>query len=147
MRTTRLAHAFVDHFPDRLDPGVLYVSIPFASVAHLCCCGCGSEVVTPLGREEWHLTFDGESISLHPSIGNWGFTCHSHYWIHRNQVRWVPSRPVKQPRVPGTGSGERGGHEPLAVGTAAPGRLEWPAEPAARHLAGRLLSRLTGRRR
>lgn len=90
MRTTRLTHEFVDHFPDALDDGVLYVSLPFASVAHRCCCGCGNEVVTPLTPYDWQVTFDGESISLAPSIGNWSFACESHYWIKRGHVRWAP---------------------------------------------------------
>ncbi|WP_078652904.1 DUF6527 family protein [Streptomyces sp. NRRL F-525] len=89
MTTARLAHTFVDCFPDQLEPGTVYVSIPYATVAHLCCCGCGNEAVTPLGRAEWKLTFDGESISLHPSIGNWSFPCRSHYWIRNNTVHWA----------------------------------------------------------
>ncbi len=28
-------------------------------------------------------------MTLHPSIGNWGFPCRSHYLIRRNQVVWV----------------------------------------------------------
>ena len=35
------------------------------------------------------LTFDGETVSLHPSIGNWGLACRSHYWIEKNKVRWA----------------------------------------------------------
>jgi hypothetical protein len=90
MRAARLTHEFVDHFPDVLAEGVLYVSLPFASVAHLCCCGCGNEVVTPLTPHDWQLAFDGETISLTPSIGNWSFGCQSHYWVTRGQVRWAP---------------------------------------------------------
>jgi len=90
MRTARLTHEFVDHFPDALDSGVLYVSLPFASVAHLCCCGCGNEVVTPLTPHDWQLQFDGESVSLMPSIGNWSFECQSHYWVTNGMVRWAP---------------------------------------------------------
>jgi hypothetical protein len=89
-RTTQLAHEFVDHFPDKLSDGVLYVCLPFASVAHLCCCGCGNEVITPLKPERWHLMFDGETISLRPSVGNWNFDCQSHYWIEHDMVRWAP---------------------------------------------------------
>ena len=83
-----LDHEFVEYIPDSLEDGVLYVSIPFATVLHLCCCGCGNEVVTPLDPTDWHLTFDGRSVSLSPSIGNWSFDCQSHYWVTRNQVRW-----------------------------------------------------------
>lgn len=88
MREVRLTHVFVDRFPEHLDQGVVYISVPFALVTHLCCCGCGYEVVTPLAPREWRLTFDGVSVSLHPSIGNWNFPCKSHYWIHNSTVRW-----------------------------------------------------------
>jgi len=59
----------------------------YATAIHRCCCGCGNEVVTPLSPVGWFLTFDGDSISLDPSIGNWNFPCRSHYWITRNKVR------------------------------------------------------------
>ncbi|MGH9616995.1 MAG: DUF6527 family protein [Acidobacteriaceae bacterium] len=59
-----------------------------ATVIHRCCCGCGNEVVTPLSPTDWQFTFDGRSITLYPSIGNWGFECKSHYWIKSNSVQW-----------------------------------------------------------
>lgn len=86
MRT--LEHRFVEHVPEQLEEGVLYVSIPFETVIHKCCCGCGKEVVTPLSPSAWKLTFNGETISLYPSIGNWSFECKSHYWIKKNRVVW-----------------------------------------------------------
>jgi hypothetical protein len=49
----------------------IYISIRFATVGHKCCCGCGREVITPLSPTDWSLTSDGETVSLHPSIGNW----------------------------------------------------------------------------
>lgn len=85
---TSLEHEFVESFPDRMEEGKIYVSIEFALVGHKCCCGCGYEVITPISPAEWQLTFDGESISLHPSIGNWSFDCQSHYWIKNNKVHW-----------------------------------------------------------
>jgi len=60
----------------------------FGTVVHKCCCGCGNEVVTPLSQTDWQLSFDGESISLYPSIGNRNFKCKSHYWIKNNNVIW-----------------------------------------------------------
>jgi Family of unknown function (DUF6527) len=84
-----LRHEFVEYIPDDLKHGTIYVSIPFATVAHKCCCGCGNEVVTPLSPTDWKLTFDGKFISLDPSIGNWSFPCQSHYWIKCNRVRWA----------------------------------------------------------
>ncbi len=88
-RNRLLTHVFVEYIPNHLTGGVIYISIPFATVVHRCCCGCGNEVVTPLGPTDWKLTFDGESISLYPSIGNWNFECKSHYWIIRNKVQWA----------------------------------------------------------
>ena len=85
----RFRHEFVDHIPDQLDEGVLYVSMRFGTIVHRCACGCGQEVVTPLGPAEWRLSYDGKSISLAPSIGNWGFRCRSHYWIKDSNVRWA----------------------------------------------------------
>jgi hypothetical protein len=33
------------------------------------------------------MIFDGETVSLDPSIGNWSFPCRSHYWLERGGVR------------------------------------------------------------
>lgn len=85
-----LRHEFVEHIPADLREGTLYVSIPFATAVHRCCCGCGKEVVTPLTPTDWSLTFDGETVSLDPSIGNWNWPCQSHYWITNSRVRWAP---------------------------------------------------------
>lgn len=83
-----LKHKFVDKMPDTIEEGVIYISIPYETVIHRCCCGCGNEVVTPLSPADWSVTFNGESISLEPSIGNWSFECRSHYWITKNKVIW-----------------------------------------------------------
>ena len=87
MKHTSLMHKFVEYIPDELEEGTIYVSTTFATVAHKCCCGCGEEVVTPLSPTDWKLTYDGEAISLVPSIGNWSLPCRSHYWIVSNSVR------------------------------------------------------------
>jgi len=88
--TNVLKHEFVEYIPSELREGTVYVSIPFATVVHKCCCGCGREVVTPLSPTDWELTFDGRSISLYPSIGNWDYPCRSHYWIKYDIVEWAP---------------------------------------------------------
>ena len=85
-----LAHEFVEFIPDVLREDTLYISVQYATVVHKCCCGCGHEVVTPLSPTDWTLIYDGRSISLDPSIGNWGFECQSHYWIRGSRVRWAP---------------------------------------------------------
>ncbi len=85
-----LTHEFVEFIPDDLKERTIYVSIRFATATHKCFCGCGKEVVTPLSPTDWKLIFDGKTISLDPSIGNWNFACRSHYWIRRNTVEWAP---------------------------------------------------------
>ncbi|WP_397469451.1 DUF6527 family protein [Pseudonocardia charpentierae] len=61
----------------------------YATAVHLCACGCGFKVVTPLGRGGWRLTFDG-AVSLHPSVGNGQSRCRSHYVVRRNVIDWFP---------------------------------------------------------
>ena len=87
-RVDELAPEFVQYIPQRPAPGVLYISRRYATALHLCCCGCGSEVVTPLNPAKWRLNEDGGAVSLSPSVGNWSLPCQSHYWIVGNRVRW-----------------------------------------------------------
>lgn len=88
-RINQLCPEFVDFIPERLVQGVIYISRRYSTAAHLCCCGCGREVVTPLNPAKWQLTENGRGISLHPSVGNWSFPCQSHYWINGNRVLWA----------------------------------------------------------
>lgn len=88
-RHVRLEHRFVQYIPEQLEPGIIYISMEYSTAAHGCCCGCGEQVITPFTPTDWKLTFDGESISLRPSIGNWNFPCRSHYWIVNNRVEWA----------------------------------------------------------
>ena|SRR5438270_268614 len=85
-----LTHEFVRAIPEELRDRTVYVSIEFGTVAHKCSCGCGNEVVTPLTPTDWKLIFDGETVSLDPSVGSWNLPCQSHYWIQRNRVHWSP---------------------------------------------------------
>lgn len=79
---------FVEFAPPTLSPGVLYISERFKTALHLCPCGCGEKVVTPLSPARWQLIRDGDIVSLQPSIGNWDYACRSHYFIRRNQIVW-----------------------------------------------------------
>lgn len=83
-----MQHKFVDYIPEEVSEGILYVSMEFGTAVHKCCCGCGREVVTPITPTDWQLAFNGESITLHPSIGNWSFECQSHYFIRNNEIKW-----------------------------------------------------------
>ncbi|SCD42165.1 DUF6527 family protein [Streptomyces sp. OspMP-M43] len=79
---------FVESFPAAMEQEVLYVSIAYNTCGHLCCCGCGQEVITPLSPAQWSFTYDGENVSLTPSVGNWALSCQSHYWIRKGKVQW-----------------------------------------------------------
>jgi len=46
-------------------------------------------VVTNLSPNGWQLIYDGQTVSLYPSIGNWNFKCRSHYWITHDTVQWA----------------------------------------------------------
>ena len=86
MKVIKYNHTFVDSIPISLQKGVIYVCIKHKNVAHLCACGCNHRIDTPLDPEEWKLTYDGEKISLWPSIGNWDVPCRSHYFITRDKA-------------------------------------------------------------
>ncbi len=88
-RRTTVRHQFTEIIPDTLQDGIVYISIRYATAMHLCCCGCGLEVVTPLNSAKWRLTERAGTVTLAPSIGNWTFSCKSHYWITGNNVRWA----------------------------------------------------------
>lgn len=88
-KVSALRPEFVEFIPAKGEPGVIYVSERFRTAMHLCCCGCGLEVITPLNPAKWSLSKQGGQVSLSPSIGNWSFPCRSHYWIERGRVRWA----------------------------------------------------------
>lgn len=86
----------VKYMPKQLKPGILYASEEFGIAVHLCPCGCGSKVRTPLGPTEWVLEKGANGPTLYPSIGNWQFPCQSHYWITDGRVVWAPKWAIKQ---------------------------------------------------
>ena len=86
-----MQHRFVEFIPENLQEGILYISMEYCTAIHLCVCGCCNKVVTPIAPTDWKLTFDGKSITLYPSIGNWSFDCQSHYWIKKGKVEWSVS--------------------------------------------------------
>lgn len=132
----RFTHRFVEYIPDRPEPGVLYVSTSYATVVHRCACGCGNKVVTPLSPADWKLTFDGESITLYPSVGNYSYPCRSHYWIRGDLAQWVTPRVYTSP-------------PPERTRVATPGQAVPDATPEAGARAGRrrLIRLLDGLRR
>ena len=81
---------FVDLIPSTLENNVFYICIKCDVVVHLCACGCNNKVVTPIDKHfGWILNYDGESISLFPSIGNYNFECKSHYYVKNSKIVWL----------------------------------------------------------
>lgn len=95
-RRTHLNHRYVEFIPKDLDEGVLYISSRFRTASHLCCCGCGQKVATPLNSSKWKLADHGDTVSLAPSIGLGTLPCRSHYWIRRSSVDWCPDMTAAQ---------------------------------------------------
>ena len=82
----------IPHLPE-MEEGTLYVSMRFATLSHLCPCGCGRLVDVTLDPATRSLTYDGEYLTLRPSIGV-KFACRSHYSIVRNAIIWY--RPISE---------------------------------------------------
>ena len=89
MRMKTFKTEIVHRVPETLQPDVLYVCFDCNVVVHLCACGCGEKVILPIDPDFWRIEYDGETISLYPSIGNFQFACKSHYWIRKNNVVWA----------------------------------------------------------
>lgn len=79
----------VEVMPQKLESGILYVSREFETAHHLCACGCGHKVRTPLSPAEWQVQETPQGVTLHPSIGSWQLPCKSHYLIRRGKVVWA----------------------------------------------------------
>ena len=90
MKLRQITPEFVDEIPRELEPGKLYVCCRYRAVKHLCACGCGAAINTPLHPTAWTLICNGVSVSLWPSIGNWSENCQSHYWIRNSKIQWAP---------------------------------------------------------
>ncbi|WP_052362693.1 DUF6527 family protein [Falsirhodobacter sp. alg1] len=88
MKVDRLKTAFVKEIPESLEPGILYLALDFDAMAHLCACGCGREVSTPISPTDWKITWNGVGMSVRPSIGNGSLACRSHYVIEGGRINW-----------------------------------------------------------
>lgn len=75
--------------PNEIEDDVLYISIEYDVAKHKCPCGCRDVIVTSLSPARWRLIYDGETVSLKPSIGNWTHKCRSHYYITNDRVEWL----------------------------------------------------------
>lgn len=93
---------FVDEIPDKIGEGYLYLCLPYNAVIHKCPCGCGEIISTPLDKKYgWIMQYDGETVSLSPSIGNGFYKCRSHYFIRENKIVWlekIKETEIKDPK-------------------------------------------------
>ena len=87
MKTIVVSH--VNYLPKEISQGTLYVSKEYAVAGHLCACGCGVKVITPLRPTEWTYSERNGCPTLYPSIGNWQMPCRSHYFITEGQIQWA----------------------------------------------------------
>lgn len=81
-----IQHKFVEFIPETLEDDIIYITVEYRTAVHKCICGCRNKVVTPISPTDWQLFFNGKTISLKPSIGNWSFECRSHYWIINSKI-------------------------------------------------------------
>jgi hypothetical protein len=83
---------FVEFIPNQKENGVLYISKEYEVAVHLCACGCGEQVVTPLNLERestgWNYEENDGKVTLSPSIGNFAGQnpYHAHYFIIANRI-------------------------------------------------------------
>ncbi len=89
MTHLRFRHEIVDSIPETLQSNTLYVTADRDVAGHLCACGCGREVITPLSPTDWSVSFGRQGASLSPFIGNWAFPCRSHDVIRGGAVVWA----------------------------------------------------------
>jgi hypothetical protein len=79
----------VYYMPQDLEPGILYYSAEFRVAGHLCPCGCGNKVITPIGPTDWSFSETNGQATLEPSLGNWQLPCRSHYWVRKARIVWA----------------------------------------------------------
>jgi uncharacterized protein DUF6527 len=107
MKLSTLTLHHVEYMPKQLEPGILYVSKQFSTAAHLCACGCGEKIRTPLGPTEWSVKETAGGPSVWPSIGNWQKACQSHYVIQNGRIVWYDQWSAAQVAAGRRGEQER----------------------------------------
>lgn len=88
---------FVETIPadsGELKAGILYISMKYNTLVHRCPCGCGGLSEVGLHPATRKLIYDGQNVSIEPSIGVRTLKCRSHYWIRKNRIVW--GRPLSR---------------------------------------------------
>ena len=88
--TQEMVPKFFDHIPNgKVKEGELWISMKYGIVSLSCPCGCGNATDLPIAPNKWSITFDGDKVSISPSILASYFKCKSHYHITNNQIVWA----------------------------------------------------------
>ena len=75
---------------EELMSGIIYICAKHRTVVHRCPCGCDGLSEFVLSPTRFRMSYDGDSVTFSPSVGNAYLRCRSHYWIRGNQVEWCP---------------------------------------------------------
>lgn len=91
LKKVEIQPVYVDFIPKELEQNKIYISKEYKVATHLCLCGCGNEVVMPLTKNGWQVSFSGSDmkVSFTPSVGNYNLDCKSHYIITKNVANFV----------------------------------------------------------
>lgn len=83
-------HFITDAIPEKekMEQGVLYISLKYNICIHLCPCGCKNEVALPISPNNWQIIYTGVNVSLTPSIGSFDLKCKSHYFLVDGKIKW-----------------------------------------------------------
>lgn len=84
--------------PEAVADGRLYISLKYNMTMHRCASGCGQLVPLPLSSADWSFSYDGENISLRPSVGNGLLRCRSHYLIKNGEIVWLSKMSAAETR-------------------------------------------------
>ena len=89
----KLRPIFIDLLPEthEIGPGELWISLKHRTINLRCPCDCGDLTVLSLHPSQWHVYFDGKTVSLKGPTGGsvWANSgCGSHYFIKNNTVIW-----------------------------------------------------------
>lgn len=89
MTSDTIETVYMDRIPSDIEQGKLYVSRECKVAIHLCACGCGEKVITPIDKQGWIFADNDGKPTLSPSIGNFEFPCKSHYFVSDGKIIWV----------------------------------------------------------
>lgn len=86
---------FVDHIPEEMEDGKVYISEKYHVAVHRCLCGCGEQTVMPFYTNPnipptWSMIKENNgTVSFTPSVGNYQLPCSSHYIMTKNVANFV----------------------------------------------------------